>query len=207
MNRLRSLSNAIQEHLPSSDAPRSEQDLSGVATFPRPSNPKGHMLYALEIAKQATAKSTNFSIGAVIVDEAENHILVTGYTNELPGNTHAEECALQKLNKKILVSPSQWLSPDAKLVLYTTMEPCNKRSSENSPCTETIITYNQQSKTRRITKVYYGVSEPEKFVGTNTGQAKLHAAGIQLQYVPGLDKEILEVATAGHHPTHSPALP
>ncbi len=161
------------------------------------------MLYALEIAEQATAKPTNFSVGAVIVDEAENHILATGYTNELPGNTHAEECALQKLKKKLLVNPSQWLSPDAKLVLYTTMEPCNKRSSGNTPCTETILNYNRESSTRVIAKVYYGVKEPEMFVGANAGQAKLQAAGVELQYVPGLDKEILEVATAGHQAMHS----
>ena len=204
MKRLRSLSNAIQDHLLPTKMSLSEQESNSIATFPRPENPEGHMLYALEIAKQTTAKPTNFCVGATIVDETENHILATGHTNEFPGNTHAEECALQKLKRKIHANPSQWLAPDAKLVLYTTMEPCNKRSSGDTPCTETILSYNQQFLTRSIGKVYYGIREPETFVEANKGQQKLQGAGILLQYVPGLEKEILEVATAGHDQKRTP---
>ena len=159
------------------------------------------MEYALSIAKQASPKSTNFSVGAVVVDETENHILTTGYTNELPGNTHAEQCALTKLETKVRVSPPMWLSPDAALVLYTTMEPCNKRSSGSLPCTETILDFNQKPLTKGITKVYFGVKEPAKFVEANQGKGKLETHGIELQHVPGLEKAILEVATAGHQPT------
>ena len=198
MNRLRSLSNAIQEHLPHSDTPLSEQDLTGTAPFPRPLDREGHMQYAITIAKQATAKPTNFSVGSVVVDETENHILATGYTNELPGNTHAEECVLSKLEKKIRASPPLWLSPDADLVLYTTMEPCNKRSSGSTPCTETILEFNQKPLTKGIIKVYYGVKEPETFVEANNGKGKFKGVGIQVEHVPGFEKEILEVATAGH---------
>ena len=204
MNRLRSLSNAIQDHLPHSDTPLSEQDLTGTAPFPRPLHKEGHMQYALSIAKEATAKPTNFSVGAVVVDETENHILATGYTNELPGNTHAEECALSKLEKKIRASPPLWLSPDATLVLYTTMEPCNKRSSGNTPCTITILDFNRKPLTKGITKIYYGVKEPETFVQANEGTGKLKAVGIHLEHVAGFEKEILEIATAGH--TAEPAV-
>ena len=203
MQRLRALSNAVQEHLPHSDKPHSEQDLTGAPPFPRPLDPKGHMHYALSIAKQASHKPTNFSVGAVVVDETENHILTTGYTNELPGNTHAEECAITKLETKIRVSPPLWLSPDAVLALYTTMEPCNKRSSGSIPCTGTILDFNQKPLTKGITKVYFGAKEPETFVEENQGKGKLEAEGIQLVHVPGLEKEILEVATAGHQPAHT----
>ena len=208
MKRLRSFSNSIRDHLLPSKMSTSEQESSSFPTFPRPENPEGHMLYALEIAKKTIAKPTNFCVGATIVDETENHILATGYTNEFPDNTHAEQCALQKLEKKLLANPSQWLAPDAKLVLYTTMEPCNKRSSGNIPCTETILRYNQHFLARSIGKIYYGTREPETFVGANKGQEKLEGGGILLQHTPGLEKEILEVATAGHDqkrsPEHSP---
>ena len=156
------------------------------------------MRFAISVAQEATPKPTNFSVGAVVVDETENHVLATGFTNELPGNTHAEECVLSKLEKKIHASPPSWLSPDANLVLYTTMEPCNQRSSGKTACTETILAFNEKPLTKGITKIYYGVTEPEVFVGANEGKEKLAAVGVQLEHVPGFEKEIMKVASAGH---------
>ena len=49
-----------------------------------------------------------------------------------------------------------------------------------------------------IRKVYIGVKEPEKFVGENKGRRKLEFAGVEVIHVPGLEDEILNVATAGH---------
>ena len=147
------------------------------------------MRYALSFAKKAPPKPTNFCVGAVLVEEAANAILSTGYTMELPGNTHAEQCCLAKAEQNGIVKTA----PSAqKLVLYTTMEPCNKRASGNVPCTETIV------KAGGIKVVYVGVKEPEKFVGENLGRARLEAAGIDYVHVPGLEAEIMEVATAGH---------
>jgi len=80
-------------------------------------------------------------------------------------------------------------------VLYTTMEPCSKRLSDNKPCVDRIV------EAKKIRKVYVGVSEPEKFVEENNGRRVLETAGIQYEYVPGLEREILEVATAGHEKT------
>ncbi len=150
-----------------------------------------YMRYALSFAKKAPPKPTNFCVGAVLVDESTNAILSTGYTMELPGNTHAEQCCLSKAETMKVEQPET--KPAAqKLVLYTTMEPCNKRASGNMPCTETIL------KAGGIKVVYVGVKEPEKFVGENVGRAKLEEAGIEYVHVPGLEAEILEVATAGH---------
>lgn len=153
-----------------------------------------YMRYALSLAQKAPRKSTNFCVGAVLVDEAANEILSTGYTMELPGNTHAEQCCLAKMEKSETRKSGlpETVAAAQKLVLYTTMEPCNKRASGNVPCTETIV------KTGGIKVVYVGVREPEKFVGENVGRAKLEEAGIEYVHVPGLEAEILEVATAGH---------
>ena len=153
-----------------------------------------YMHYALSLAKKAPPKSTNFCVGAVLVDEAANEILSTGYTMELPGNTHAEQCCLAKLDESKTMKGGlpETGAAAQKLVLYTTMEPCNKRASGNVPCTETIV------KTGGIKIVYVGVREPEKFVGENVGRAKLEEAGIEYVHVPGLEAEILRVATAGH---------
>lgn len=164
--------------------------------------PGDHLVYmrhALSLALKAPPKPTNFRVGAVLVDEAVNAIVSTGYTMELPGNTHAEQCCLAKLattrNEKIGLPETATAAAAVqkkKLVLYTTMEPCNKRASGNTPCTDTILA------TGSVEVVYVGVKEPEKFVGENVGRAKLEGAGIAFVHVPGLEAEILGVATAGH---------
>ena len=154
-----------------------------------PGDHLAYMRYALSFAKKAPPKPTNFCVGAILVDEAANQVLSTGYTMELPGNTHAEQCCLAKAEKG---GPREPGAEAQKLVLYTTMEPCNKRASGNMPCTETIL------KTGGIKTVCVGVKEPEKFVGENIGRAKLEGAGIGYVLVSGLEAEILEVATAGH---------
>lgn len=152
-----------------------------------------YMRYALSLAEKAPPKPTNFCVGAVLVEEVTNRILSTGYTLELPGNTHAEQCCLAKYEESLKTDNEA----SAKLVLYTTMEPCNKRASGNIPCTETILK-TQKSINGGIKAVYVGVSEPEKFVGENTGRVKLEEAGIEYIHVSGLEQQILVVATAGH---------
>ena len=154
---------------------------------------EGYMQYALSLAKQALPKPTNFCVGAVLVQEGTNRILTTGYTMELPGNTHAEQCCIMKMEENI----PQEGKTSGRLVLYTTMEPCNKRASGNVPCADTILKTKDLSN-GGIKAVYVGVQEPEKFVGHNTGRKKLDEAGIEYHHVSGLEDEILAVATAGH---------
>ena len=153
---------------------------------------QGYMRYAVSLAKQAPPRPTNFCVGAVLVDELTNNTLATGYTMELPGNTHAEQCCIMKYEEAASNNETS-----ENLVLYTTMEPCNKRASGNAPCTETILNARMDGKCG-IKTVYVGVQEPKKFVGQNTGKAKLEAAGVAYVHVSGLEDEILAVATAGH---------
>jgi pyrimidine deaminase RibD-like protein len=72
------------------------------------------------------------------------------------------------------------------------MEPCWVRLSGNLPCVQRIV------RTGKIKTVVSGVREPEKFVGENEGRGVLENAGIECVYVPGLEEDILKVATAGH---------
>lgn len=168
------------------------------ATFVKPLDHEGYMRQALDLAKQSTPKPTNFRVGAILVDEASNRILATGFTLELPGNTHAEQCCLRKFAASQNVEEDQVMHVlPPSTVIYTTMEPCNKRSVGNTPCVERILA-TQKGVKGGIKTVYLGVSEPEKFVGENAGRARLEAAGIVCIHVPGLEDEILKVATAGH---------
>jgi len=152
------------------------------------------MQLALDLAQKSPPKPTNYRVGAVLVDLDSNAILATGYTLELPGNTHAEQCCLMKLAQQhgvieedlVRVLPSH-------LALYTTVEPCSKRLSGNLPCAERV-----RRLAGSIRDVYVGVSEPETFVSQNTGKQMLQDAGITILHVPGFESRILEVATAGH---------
>ncbi|KAI0168999.1 cytidine deaminase-like protein [Hypoxylon sp. FL1284] len=153
-----------------------------------------YMKLALSLATQSQPKPTNYRVGAVVVKVATNEILATGYTLELPGNTHAEQCCFEKLAEKHGVPAGRVGEVLAdEMVLYTTVEPCSQRLSGNLPCVERILAIGDKIKT-----VYVGVQEPAKFVSDNSSRQKLKNAGIAFTHVAGLENEILEVATAGH---------
>ena len=155
------------------------------------------MQHALSLARRVTPRSTNFCVGAVLVDEEKSEVMYTGYTLELPDNTHAEECCLTKLRRD-LDDGTYKPSPQQRLVLYTTMEPCNKRASGNMPCTDRILQTLHWGGDCAIKRVYIGVQEPEKFVGANEGKKRLAEAGIPYCHITGMEEEILRVASAGH---------
>ncbi|KAF2860093.1 cytidine deaminase-like protein [Piedraia hortae CBS 480.64] len=156
-----------------------------------------HMRRALEEAKKSPPKPTNFCVGACLAEGDE--VLVTGYTLECEGNTHAEQSCFIKLAQQYGCTVED-LGPRLPegTVLYTTMEPCNKRSVGNTPCVDRISALKREDGSPAIKTVYVGVREPETFVGVNEGEKKLREAGIQMVHVPGMEFEILAVATAGH---------
>lgn len=161
------------------------------------------MKIALEEARKSPPKPTNFCVGACLVaaddEDMPKDLLVTGYTLECEGNTHAEQCCFIKFAQQHGCSEEdlcQYLPSNT--LLYTTMEPCNKRSVGNLPCVDRILRLKDEGGRPAIRKVFVGVAEPETFVGINEGQKRLKDAGIEIVHVPGFEAEILEVATAGH---------
>ena len=164
---------------------------------------RGYMKLALEEARKSPPKPTNFCVGACLVAKGpgqfESRLLTTGYTLECEGNTHAEQCCFLKTARQ-----HGWNEEDIgqhlgeRTVLYTTMEPCNKRSVGNLPCVDRILRLKRENGRQTIQKVYIGVQEPETFVGMNEGRRRLEEAGIEVIHIPGFEEEILEVATAGH---------
>ncbi|KAE8451578.1 hypothetical protein EG329_003651 [Mollisiaceae sp. DMI_Dod_QoI] len=171
--------------------------MSGSTAQPEPSSHYDHVGYmrqALELARKSPPKPTNYRVGALLVDAKTNTILASGYTLECEGNTHAEQSCLIKLSEAHRLPEGELGSilPEYT-VLYTTVEPCFKRLSGNLPCVQRILRLGKAIKT-----VYVGVKEPEKFVGENTGRKQLEDAGIKVVLVEGMEKEILQVATAGH---------
>ncbi|KAJ6049825.1 hypothetical protein N7444_006541 [Penicillium canescens] len=141
----------------------------------------------LTLAEKSPPRPTNFRVGALLLSRKDNdptfsddRILSTGYTMELAGNTHAEQCCFSNYaavhnvpdDQVSTVLPAE---PGRMLIMYVTMEPCGKRLSGNVPCAQ------------RIARTTEGVE-----------RGMLTEAGIEWEHVSGLEREILTVATAGH---------
>lgn len=126
--------------------------------------------------------------------ESNPVVLATGYSRELPGNTHAEANALSKARCLSSLELSAVLSTSSTTLdevlshvdVYTTMEPCSIRTSGLSPCADALVAAN-------IRRCFIGVGEPADFVICE-GAQKLKDAGIEVIWVKGLEQECLQVA-------------
>lgn len=165
---------------------------------------RAYMNYALDQARRSPPGPTNFCVGAILIDADKNEILSTGYSLELPdddpsdpGTTHAEGCCLRKLAR-------QYKIPEEKLgevlpkntVMYTTMEPCNKRLSGKRPCVDRVLRLKDCIKV-----VYCGVKEPEDFIEQGVleiGRRRLAEAGVEVIFIDGMEEVIIAVAKSGH---------
>ena len=133
------------------------------------------MELALEEAKKCEGTETAFSVGALLVKDGE--ILSTGYSRELPGNTHAEQCGVEKYYEKTGTREV----PEGT-VIYTTMASLAlKDLVGNLPCTDRILDHNIQT-------VFVGVLEPDTFVANNVGKKKLTDAGVHYIHIPGYEE-------------------
>lgn len=148
---------------------------------------KKYMELAVEQAAKCSPTTTAFSVGAVLVNGTE--ILSVGYSRELPGNTHAEQCALEKYFAKTGQS-----NVPPGTVLYTTMEPCSFRLSGNDPCVQRVL-----AQKGNITAVFVGVMEPDTFVKNNTSYQILTDQQIEYIQIPGFEKICNELAFKGHN--------
>lgn len=136
------------------------------------------MHLALDQARLSTADtSSRFRVGCIIVKRSTSRVLSTGFTGELPGNTHAEECALAKL-------PSS--SSLAEADIYTTMQPCTLRLSGLRTCSDRVIASG-------LTRCYIGTYEPTDFVASASVEA-LEAAHITVYHLPSLSTTCLAIA-------------
>jgi len=162
---------------------------------------------ALFEAAKCVPTTTAFCVGCLLVARyptiAEPPIvLATGYSRELPGNTHAEANALAKARA---LSPERLaelfpraaidVDVDVEDVLahtdaYTTLEPCSVRTSGLAPCADALVA-------AKVPRCFIGVGEPDDFVQCE-GAQKLKAAGCQVVWVKGLERECLTAARRGH---------
>lgn len=130
---------------------------------------------AIQQANLAEPIETAFSVGCLLINR--RNIITTGYSRELPGNTHAAQCAIAK-------SASTQEAPLVKgCTLYTTMEPCSFRLSGNAPCSTHIINAG-------ISRVVIGVKEPSTFSQCQ-GVARLREAGVDVIHLKVREEDCL----------------
>lgn len=133
------------------------------------------MRLAIAEAHKSEPSPSAFCVGCVVVRDGA--VLATGFSRELPGNTHAEQVALLKLGFEA-----------AGATVYTTMEPCSTRVSGNVPCVQSCLRAN-------VARVVVGVMEPANFVVCE-GVRLLRDAGVQVELLRGLEAECL---APNHH--------
>ncbi|KAL9106534.1 MAG: hypothetical protein Q9227_008449 [Pyrenula ochraceoflavens] len=149
------------------------------------------------LARKAPLSPTNFRVGALIYSPISSNIYTTGYTGELPGNTHAEENCLSKLaTQHSVANAADALGAGREFTLYTSLEPCGKRLSGKKSCVERII--ETRSHGGGIRKVVFGAREPGTFVKDSKACEMMTEAGIEWEFVRELQGEILKVAREGH---------
>ncbi|CEP61238.1 uncharacterized protein LALA0_S02e09846g [Lachancea lanzarotensis] len=145
-----------------------------------------YMELAIQEAQKCGPTTTAFSVGAVLVNGSQ--VLAVGHSRELPGNTHAEQCALDKY----FDATGQSKVPLGS-ALYTTMEPCSLRLSGQLPCVDRIL-----AQDKNIRTVFVGVMEPDTFVQNNTSRTKLSQCEIDYVLIPGYESACTTAAFKGH---------
>ncbi|MEH0545276.1 dihydrofolate reductase family protein [Streptomyces sp. B21-105] len=120
---------------------------------------------ACELAAQCPPSDTAFSVGAVIV-AADGTELARGHSREAGDPVvHAEEAALAGLDP---ADPRL-----AAATVYSSLEPCARRSSRPAPCARLIL----DAGVRRVVTAW---REPDTFVTSADGTGLLAAAGVDV---------------------------
>ncbi|WP_328735742.1 dihydrofolate reductase family protein [Streptomyces bobili] len=139
-------------------------------TGPLPAAADRHWLaLACELAAACPPSRTAFSVGAVVV-AADGTEVARGHSREAGDPVvHAEEAALAKIGP---ADPRL-----AGATVYSSLEPCARRSSRPAPCARLIL----DAGVRRVVTTW---REPDTFVTDADGSGLLAAAGADVVVLP-----------------------
>jgi 5-amino-6-(5-phosphoribosylamino)uracil reductase len=134
-----------------------------------------YMSRALALSRQSTAEECRYRVGAVVVttDGAE----YGGYTGETLSTNHAEEEAIAKA-----VAAGENLTG---ATIYSTIEPCSRRSSKTLSCAALIIRHG-------FSRAVFALREPDCFVCCE-GAQMLREAGIEVTEMADFAPAVREV--------------
>lgn len=148
------------------------------------------MRLAFELSMTSIPVGSAYCVGALLVSST-GKILSCGFSRELPGNTHAEECVLLKHDSQTThETPSDNL---INLTLYTTMEPCSTRLSGKKSCVERILDH------PGVVRVVFGAKEPNHFVRNCKGVEMVeHSQRVVVNHSPIFDHELANAHLQSH---------
>ncbi|MEU2064319.1 dihydrofolate reductase family protein [Streptomyces sp. NPDC013455] len=127
---------------------------------------------ACELAALCPPSETAFSVGAVVV-AADGTELARGHSREgADPVVHAEEAALAKIGRDDPRLPGA--------TVYSSLEPCARRSSRPAPCAELILA----AGVRRVVTAW---REPDTFVTAADGAGLLRTGGARVVVLPELE--------------------
>ena len=128
----------------------------------------GYLAQAVAAGRLCTPSATSYCVGAVVV--LPDGRTFTGHTHETSPTHHAEQEAVRKA-----------LDAGAELrgaTIYSSMEPCSRRSSEPESCTQLILRHG-------FARVVFALYEPDRFVCCRGAQT-LREAGVEVRAYPSL---------------------
>ncbi|MGV9558943.1 dihydrofolate reductase family protein [Streptomyces sp. NPDC003522] len=142
---------------------------------PLPAAADRHWLaLACELAAACPPSRTAFSVGAVVV-AADGTELARGHSREAGDPVvHAEEAALARIDP---ADPRL-----AGATVYSSLEPCARRSSRPAPCARLIL----DAGVRRVVTAW---REPDTFVTDADGSGLLAAAGADVVVLPEYEEQ------------------
>jgi diaminohydroxyphosphoribosylaminopyrimidine deaminase / 5-amino-6-(5-phosphoribosylamino)uracil reductase len=143
------------------------------------------MLEAIEESRRSPMTATAFAVGAIIVASSGEE-LVRAHSRQSDPHDHAEEAAFARLRERVRVRLEE--SPLVGATLYSSLEPCSRRSSRPVTCTQLVLDSG-------IRRVVIAAREPDLFVDCE-GVEILTAAGVEvveLEEMAGL------VRAVNHH--------
>ncbi|MFG2281133.1 dihydrofolate reductase family protein [Streptomyces asoensis] len=132
---------------------------------------------ACALAADCPPSGTAFSVGAVVV-AADGTELARGHSREAGDPVvHAEEAALAKIDP---ADPRL-----ATATVYSSLEPCARRSSRPAPCARLIL----DAGVRRVVTAW---REPDTFVTEADGTGLLAARGVDVLLLPEFEERAKE---------------
>ncbi|THV28766.1 dCMP deaminase [Glycomyces paridis] len=126
------------------------------------------MARAVELAGNCPPSESAFSVGAVIV--AHGRVVGEGWSRAEGPKDHAEEVALRRM---VLGA----LGPVRGATVYSSMEPCGRRSPGHVPCAVLLAEAG-------AARVVYALPEPPNFVDRPGGAAMLREKGVVVDVMP-----------------------
>ncbi|KAF2216488.1 hypothetical protein CERZMDRAFT_81584 [Cercospora zeae-maydis SCOH1-5] len=159
----------------------------------KPGDHEAFMNHALLIASSSPSNPTNtHRIASLLTHATTGQILSTGYSHELPGDispsdmgsTHAEQVCFMKIAQARdlpLSRPELHIRPflpEEGCVLYTTMEPCSRRSKEGwRSCCERILALEGKGEGKKVKCVVVGMGHAG--IEGNEAEKVLREGGVE----------------------------